>query len=33
MKYLWDEGALEDLEEATRFYFQQDPSVEIRFAE
>lgn len=33
MKYLWDEGALDDLEEATRFYFQQDPSVEIRFAE
>jgi plasmid stabilization system protein ParE len=33
MKYAWDEDALEDLEEATRFYFQRDPQVEIRFAE
>ena len=33
MKYLWDEGALEDLEEAARYYFQQDPNIELRFAE
>ncbi len=33
MRYRWDEGALDDLEEATRFYFQQDPSLELRFAE
>lgn len=33
MRYSWDEGALEDLEEATRFYFQQGPHLEIRFAE
>jgi plasmid stabilization system protein ParE len=33
MRYEWDEGALEDLEEATRFYFHEDPNVELRFAE
>ena len=33
MRYEWDEGALEDLEEATKFYFEEDPSVEFRFAE
>ena len=33
MRYEWDEGALEDLEEATKFYFQEDPNLELRFAE
>ena len=33
MNYLWDAGALDDLEEATTFYFQEDPGLELRFAE
>lgn len=33
MIYRWNEGALEDLEEAARFYFHEDPDVELRFAE
>jgi toxin ParE1/3/4 len=33
MKYRWQSGALDDLEEATVFYFQEDPNLEIRFAE
>jgi len=32
MNYRWDSGALDDLEEASTFYFQQDPDLEVRFA-
>jgi hypothetical protein len=31
MNYRWHSGALDDLEEATVFYFQQDPKIELRF--
>ena len=33
MNYRWHSGALDDLEEATAFYFQQDPNIELRFAD
>lgn len=33
MKYRWQSGALDDLEEASVFYFQADPRLEVRFAE
>lgn len=32
MRYRWQTGALDDLEEATVFYFQEDPDLEARFA-
>lgn len=32
MNYRWHSGALDDLEEATVFYFQEDPDLELRFA-
>ncbi|MGD9589329.1 MAG: type II toxin-antitoxin system RelE/ParE family toxin [Pyrinomonadaceae bacterium] len=32
MKYRWEAGALDDLEEATAFYFREDPALEFRFS-
>lgn len=33
MKYRFHSGALDDLEEATIFYFGEDPNIELRFSD